>query len=70
MSIDSVLGAGLAGMTRATHQVERSALEIARGSLDPKDVVELTLGQRQFEAGAAVVRTADEMLGTLLDRTL
>lgn len=68
MSIDSIIGSGLSGMTRATQRVERAAGEIAQGSLDPKDVVELTLGQREFEANAAVLRTADEMLGTLLDR--
>lgn len=32
-------------------------------------MVELQLGQREVEAGASVIDTADEVLGTLLDVT-
>ncbi|PKM31328.1 MAG: hypothetical protein CVV07_03990 [Gammaproteobacteria bacterium HGW-Gammaproteobacteria-11] len=32
-------------------------------------LVELRLGQREVEAGASVIDTADEVLGTLLDVT-
>lgn len=42
------------------------ATEPAAGSL-PEEVVGLRLAQRGLEAGAAVLKTEDEMLGTLLD---
>ncbi len=55
------------GMRRGLAQFGTAAAAIAQGNLDPSNVVGQIEGQRTYEMNAAVVRTADEMLGTLLD---
>ncbi|HQF38896.1 MAG TPA: flagellar basal body rod C-terminal domain-containing protein [Opitutaceae bacterium] len=55
------------GMRRGLARFGTAAEEISRGNLDPSNVVGQIEGQRTYEMNAAVVRTADEMLGTLLD---
>ena len=54
-------------MRRGLARFGTAAEEISRGNLDPSNVVGQIEGQRTYEMTAAVVRTADEMLGTLLD---
>ncbi|TNC81661.1 MAG: flagellar biosynthesis protein FlgE [Oleiphilus sp.] len=78
MTINSVLNTGVQGVQRGIEGAERAASEIVRaGTVDgaagsnSNDVVEslvdLRLYERSVEASAQVVRTADEVLGTLLD---
>jgi len=78
MTVNSVLQAGVQGIQRGFDGAEKAATDIVRsGTVDgaagsnSNDVVEavvdLKLYQRSVEASAQVVRTADEVLGTLLD---
>ncbi len=58
------------GMKAALDQLERTGAQIAQlveGSDPVRNAVELITSQRSFEASAAVARTADQTLGTLLD---
>ena len=63
------LSIAAAGMQNAANRFEASARRTAEGSLDDLAVeaVEQIRAKTDFAANAAVVRTADEMVGTLLD---
>ncbi len=77
VNVNTILQTGLQGIERGVEGVERSATEIVRGGAvdgpagSNSDVVEavvdLKLYERSIEASAQVVRTADEVLGSLLD---
>jgi len=76
MNINSVVDTGLNGIRQGVEGVEKSAADIVRaGTVDGADgandvlepIIELRLYQRSVEASSQVVRTADEVLGTLLD---
>lgn len=63
------------GMRASLQQLERtgqlianlaSSSSLSSGNL-VKDIVQLSSSQRAFEANAAVVRTANEIIGTTLD---
>jgi flagellar hook protein FlgE len=56
-----------AGMRRGLALYSTAAEALAQGNLDPGNVIGLIEGQRTYEMNAQVVRTSDEMLGTLLD---
>ena len=60
------LSIAAAGMQNAANRFEASARRTASGSLDDL-AVEQIRAKTDFAANAAVVRTADEMVGTLLD---
>lgn len=65
-----VLDVALIGMQAAMDQLARTAERIAQLTEDGdllRDIVELISLHRRFEANATVARTANEMLGTLLD---
>ena len=51
----------------AAAKVEKHAEAIASGDINVDDMVGLMEGQRSFEANLAVVKTGDQMIGTLLD---
>ncbi|MFA7555373.1 MAG: hypothetical protein WCY88_14075 [Spongiibacteraceae bacterium] len=74
--IDSVLSAGYQGIQSGLSATRTAAENInkAVASERPdtlndltKAAVELKVGERQVQASAEVVKTADEVLGTLLD---
>jgi len=76
MNVNSVFDSGLTGVRQGIEGVEKAASEIVRaGTVDGADgandviepIIDLRLYQRSVEASAQVVRTADEVLGTLLD---
>lgn len=76
MNVNSVFETGLSGVRQGFEGVEKAASEIVRaGAVDGAEgandvvepIIELRLYQRSVEASAQVVRTADEVLGTLLD---
>lgn len=56
------------GVRRSVDQANRAGTEIANGALDPEPFVQLIEAQAGVKANMVVLRTADEMLGTLLDR--
>lgn len=55
------------GMRRGVAKVDGAAKEIASGEGDPGSFVDLIVGQRTYEMNAKVLKTGDEMLGSLLD---
>jgi hypothetical protein len=63
------LSIAAAGMQNAANRFEASARRTASGSPDDLAVeaVEQIRAKQDFSANAAVIRTADEMTGTLLD---
>jgi flagellar hook protein FlgE len=65
----SPLTISAAGMQNAASRFEASARRTAEGSLDnlAVEAVEQSRAKTDFSANAAVARTADEMMGTLLD---
>lgn len=78
MNINTVLQNGVQGVQQGIDGAQRAASDIVRsGTVDgpagsnSNDVVEavvdLKLYERSVQASAQVVRTADEVLGTLLD---
>lgn len=75
--VDSVLATGLNGVQAGILRAHQAASSIAgqtlpREGVAPADnliqpMVELELSEQQVVASAAVVKTADELLGTLID---
>ncbi|GGK04463.1 hypothetical protein [Pseudomonas matsuisoli] len=77
----SAFTAGISTFQSGQQRVERAAGNIASATVDApsrvegrsdavdtaKNMVELKQGQYQAEIGAKVVKTADEVLGTLID---
>lgn len=77
----SALGSGLAAVQSGLDRVERAGTDIARNSLPRAEepvaqppapdlsvsLVELRVGEREVAAGARVIETADQVLGTLVD---
>lgn len=65
------MNVAVAAISRAEGTVAEVAHRVANPerSLEslPRDTVELITSQRSFEANVAVIRTADQMLGTLVD---
>jgi hypothetical protein len=64
------IGAGMAGMERQAARLERSATRTAApaGGSDPvAERAEQIGAQHAYSASAAVVRTGDQMIGSLLD---
>jgi len=55
------------GMRRAKNLVDQAARGIAGGEVTSARMVDLIKGERMFDANASVVRTKDEMVGTLLN---
>lgn len=66
--ISSIDGA-MTGMASAVRRFDRASADIASAApQDPiRDRVEQITAQHDLAANAATIRTADEMLGTLID---
>jgi hypothetical protein len=72
MKVDNAMNTAVNGIKRGLDGLERNADEVARASKgDGSDMVtplvESKINQRQVEANVAMVKTMDEVLGTLLD---
>lgn len=75
MNVNSILQTGIQGVQSATQGVERAAKEIVRSGTDGaagqnnvvEPIVDLKLYERSVQASAQVVKTADEVLGSILD---
>jgi len=75
MNINTTIQTGLQGVQQGIDGVDRAATDIVRtGTVDSVEggevvepIIELRLYERSVQASAQVVRTADEVLGTLLD---
>ena len=55
------------GLKRAEEKTLQAAQNIAEGSLDPEDIVSLSLAALDFKANAAVLKSANEQTKSLLD---
>jgi hypothetical protein len=55
------------GARRAMNQATQAGQRLADGDIDPEPMVQLMEAKVGLKANLAVLRTADEMLGTLLD---
>ncbi len=78
MAVNSIVSTGMQGLQSGLDRASRAAGEIARvGTTNPADngqggdlatpIVDLKLSELQVKASAAVIRTADEVIGTLID---
>ncbi len=77
----SAFSSGLSAMQGGMNRVAEAGSDIARNSLQVRDsqtaqpaepdlatsLVELKVGEREAAAGARVIETADQVLGTLVD---
>lgn len=72
MNVDNTMTTAVNGIKRGLDDLKRNANEVARASKgEGGDVatplVESKMNQRQVETNVAMVKTTDEILGTLLD---
>ena len=73
MQIDSALNSGYLGLQKAALQVDESSARLAQLATQPDKVepttelVNLNVAEQGGQVAAEVVKTADEMMGTLLD---
>lgn len=65
----SAINTAIEGLKKAQTQIEDTAQNVAEGSLNPEDVVSLSLAATSFKANAAVIRTENENMQALLDIT-
>lgn len=66
-TITSISSQAAAGLHRASSRLSAAAQSIAEGGPDVAAAVETMQARTDFKANAAVLRTADQMLGALLD---
>ncbi len=73
MAINSVLSTGVQGVQAGMQRANRAAGEIARAGTTEQSgdlatpIVDLKRSELQVKASAAVIKTADDMMGTLID---
>ena len=73
MSVNSILSTGVQGVQSGLQRANRAAGEIARAGTTEQDgdlatpIVDLKRSELQVKASAAVIKTADEVVGTLID---
>jgi hypothetical protein len=73
VSINSVLSTGVQGVQSGLNRANQAAAQIARSGTTGENgdlatpIVELKSSELQAKASAAVIRTADDLLGTLID---
>jgi len=66
-SLGSVAQSAIEGLKRAEQKTEAAAQNIAEGSLNPEDVVSLSLSALDFKANVAVLKSTDQQTKSLLD---
>ena len=73
MQIGSALNSGYLGLQKASQQVDESSARLAQFTTQPHlvvpttELVSLKVAEQGGQVAAEVVKTADEMMGTLLD---
>ncbi|MGH6894179.1 MAG: hypothetical protein ACREEP_18185 [Dongiaceae bacterium] len=66
-SLGSAAQSAIEGLKKAEEKTQKAAENIAQGSLDPEDIVALSLAATDFKANVAVLKTDSEMTKSLLD---
>jgi hypothetical protein len=66
-SLGSAAQSAIQGLKKAEEKTQQAAQNIAEGSLNPEDVVSLSLAAQDFKANAAVLKSTDEQTKSLLD---
>jgi hypothetical protein len=66
-SLGSAAQSAIEGLKRAEEKTLQAAQNIAGGSLNPEDVVSLSLAALDFKANVAVLKSTDEQAKALLD---
>lgn len=59
--------APIEGIGRVTERFDYYAAAVASGRVEAREMVGTIESRRELEANVAVMRAADEMIGTLLD---
>jgi hypothetical protein len=73
MAVNSILSTGVQGVQAGMQRANRAAGEIARAGTSEEGgdlatpIIDLKLSELQVKASAAVIKTADEVVGTLID---
>ncbi|MGL4205119.1 MAG: flagellar biosynthesis protein FlgE [Aeromonadaceae bacterium] len=73
MEINSAVNSGYLGLQRATQQVDASSSQIAKVATqsnkaeEAKELVNLNIAEQNAAASAKVVKSADEVMGTVID---
>jgi len=67
ISVQSTFSAAQEGVQRGLDLAAQATQSLSQGAVDPQNIIMLIQGQRTVEASQAVLRTADEMTGTLLN---
>jgi hypothetical protein len=70
ISSSSAISSAVEGLKKAQNQIEQTAQNIAEGAVSAEDVVSLSLASTSFKANAAVIRTENDTMQTLLDVTV
>jgi hypothetical protein len=55
------------GIRRAINQADKAGENIAAGQIEPDNMIDLLQAAILVKANAATLKTADEMLGAILD---
>lgn len=66
----SAISNAVEGLKKAQSQIEQAAQNVAEGAVEAEDVVSLSLAATSFKANAAVIRTENETVQSLLDVTV
>ena len=77
MEINGAMNSGITGFQRASSQVDQSAAKLASAAATPTaaestinvtdELVSLKVAEQSGLASGEVIKTADEMMGTLID---
>lgn len=67
MEVGGIMPSAVAGLERATAQINQAGQEVASGNLDPAVLVQLTTAHVQFAASAKMVQMSGDMSRHLLD---
>jgi hypothetical protein len=67
VSTSSVLNNAVNGLDKADASLNQASQNIANGSLDPKDVVSLSLASTNVQANVAVLKTDERTQKSLLN---
>lgn len=63
----TVMSTALNGLKQAENSLSDTAQNIAEGSLDPQDIVDLSQAANAFKLNAAVIKSENEMSKSLLN---